>query len=125
MGTPQVIEILINNGADVNRTDKNGRTPLFAAIFARRLSIIKTLIDAGADVNHTDNTSHTAFHYAALSGNKWSANILLKNGALVYIKDKSLIYSDVEKAIEDYLVSIDMKDVNKNLLDRLRIYPHY
>jgi ankyrin repeat protein len=51
-GSHDVLEALIDAGADVNATDSNGFTPLIVgAVLADDPDIIATLIEAGADVD--------------------------------------------------------------------------
>ena len=47
-GHADIVHTLIAAGADVNKSNARGRTPLDAAIHYSRDSIIKALIEAGA-----------------------------------------------------------------------------
>ena len=50
------IELLLENGAEVNSRASDGRSPLSDALFHRcSIALIGTLIDYGADVNMTDS----------------------------------------------------------------------
>ena len=55
---------LIQNGADVNATDYNGKTALMRAAEAGRTQNVEILIDAGADIHAKDNKEWTALMYA-------------------------------------------------------------
>jgi ankyrin repeat protein len=46
----EVIDLLINKGADVNYSDKGGTTPLFIAVFLGRYEAVKLLLAAGARI---------------------------------------------------------------------------
>ena len=46
-----VVQILIEAGADPNKTDENGRSALNTAASKGHEDIVKLLIDAGADLN--------------------------------------------------------------------------
>ena len=48
-GNKEVVEILLNNGYNVNQIDNDGWTPLHYAASNRFEDIIKVLIDYGAD----------------------------------------------------------------------------
>lgn len=50
------MEILIANGADINRCDDWGDTPIHRAINYPSYNIVKFLIAKGADVNLQDKT---------------------------------------------------------------------
>ena len=47
-----VVELLVDHGADIEKTNESSATPLIAAVRANDLSVIRSLLDAGADVNH-------------------------------------------------------------------------
>ena len=60
----EIVEYLINAGADVNVKDESGNTPLmFAAktsdIYKSRVKLMQQLIDHGADVNAKNNVNET------------------------------------------------------------------
>ena len=71
-GHLQMVEALINAGADVNAENENdhwGTTPLHAAAHANQAGIAQLLIDHGAEVNAKDREGrtplfHTTFHKA-------------------------------------------------------------
>ncbi|KAK3103771.1 hypothetical protein FSP39_021748 [Pinctada imbricata] len=50
-GQTEVIEFLINKGAEVNKADKHGITPLLAAVWENHTSSVKLLLEKGADKN--------------------------------------------------------------------------
>ncbi len=62
-----LIDPLIKIGADVNRTDKNGCTPLF---YTKNVEVAEKLISYGADVNHEDNVGFTWLTSAVLTSSK-------------------------------------------------------
>jgi ankyrin repeat protein len=55
----QIVDFLIENGADVNAVDRNGRTPLFMCYRQKYSGIIEVLIANGADLNAVDNDTET------------------------------------------------------------------
>ena len=58
-GHHNIVATLIGAGADVNKADDTGATPLIAAAEAGHDNIVATLIGAGADVNKADDTAGT------------------------------------------------------------------
>ena len=47
-----VVQLLVDHGADIEKTNESSATPLIAAVRANDLSVIRSLLDSGADVNH-------------------------------------------------------------------------
>lgn len=72
----EVVELLLNNGANPNRCGASGTTPLMYAktkILNQKtpdLSLIKLLIDAGADSLRTDCHGKDVFFYIDIAGDK-------------------------------------------------------
>ncbi len=58
------LTFLIRSGADVNRTDPEGDTPLHVAVRNGHLNAIRRLIVAGADVNRPDGTGRLPLQIA-------------------------------------------------------------
>ena len=50
------VKFLVAKGADVNKADSQGWTPLQSAARQRQDNMIKLLIELGADVNRADDT---------------------------------------------------------------------
>ena len=67
-GHDNIVATLIGAGADVNKADDTGTTPLRAAAEAGHDNIVTTLIGAGADVNKADDTGTTPLRAAARAG---------------------------------------------------------
>ena len=64
------IDELLQKGADVNKIDSMGRTPLIRALESKfcNINTILKLVDAGADVNHEDSIGKTVLMYLLESG---------------------------------------------------------
>ena len=78
------ITSLLEGGANVHATDKDGETALHLAVKERYVEAIKRLLAAGANVNATDNQGETALHLAALRGHAAIVSRLLVAGADVH-----------------------------------------
>ncbi|XP_041360707.1 putative ankyrin repeat protein RBE_0220 [Gigantopelta aegis] len=50
-GDVAIIQLLLQNGADVNKNDSDGHAPIFYAIEAKNTLAVKTLIKYGADTS--------------------------------------------------------------------------
>ena len=78
----KAVEIVLNEGMDVNIPGKNNRTPLLWASLTASGKFIETLIDLGADVNAQRTDDKVASLYLAADWNNYMAvDILLKHGA--------------------------------------------
>lgn len=55
----EIILILINAGAEVNETDKNGDTPLHQAAYGGYGETARVLVNLGADVHARNNNGET------------------------------------------------------------------
>ena len=58
------IDILINEGVDINEGNVVQETPLITAIKFNKKNLIAHLLENGADPNHTDRDGNSAFFYA-------------------------------------------------------------
>ncbi|XP_068716989.1 ankyrin-1-like [Montipora capricornis] len=84
----KVIELVLNDGIDVNVAAKSNITPLLLASRMSSGVLIKTLIDLGADVNaQTAPGKQGPLGFAASSNNYMVARVLLEHRADANIKD--------------------------------------
>jgi ankyrin repeat protein len=78
----EMIDLLIAEGANVNRQNKGGRTPLiWASMRFGSTEVINTLIDAGADPNGIDPIGQPALLYSVLYGKPDQTKALVLRGA--------------------------------------------
>ncbi len=62
---PEVIDLLIKNGFDINIQDYEGKTPLICAVMSKKTDNVKTLLKyPQIDTNIKDNTQFAAMDYA-------------------------------------------------------------
>ncbi len=82
-GHPQTVEVLLENGADVNCVDASrfANAALDAAVAGNHPDVVRILLAAGADVNVRSRGGYTPLHKAVLSGNTGLARLLLEHGA--------------------------------------------
>ncbi|MEN6508850.1 MAG: ankyrin repeat domain-containing protein [Smithella sp.] len=62
-GTPDVVKLLIDKGADVNAADKKGTTPLMLAVKSNSIPKVEILLERGADIHLLDKKKKTAKSY--------------------------------------------------------------
>ena len=67
-GTVENVKLLLEVGADPNRPDKAGHTPLLVAVKKRRSEAVKLLIEHGAEPDSTDPAGRTAMQLARRYG---------------------------------------------------------
>ena len=80
-GYPELVGLLLDHGADVNRRSEDGRTALMVAAWNGHDYIVRYLISRGADVNIRNEESWTALTHAAWKGHQQIAQTLLDHGA--------------------------------------------
>ena len=88
-GQEQVVELLINRGAEVNATSEiGGWTPLHMAASKNHIQVVSFLIKKGADEDAKAIIGGwTPLHWAALEGHKDIVELLIKLGANINSKD--------------------------------------
>ena len=74
---------LIELGADVNKQDKDGNTPLMIALQEGDIDIVEDLLKNGADV-YADNWGMTVLDFAIQSGDPKKVKLLLDYGLRIY-----------------------------------------
>ena len=80
-GHINMVQLLLNGGADPNRANRHGRTPLQVAAWNGRAVVVRILLDRGADPNKADRNGSTPLHDAAWKGHKYVIPLLLNRGA--------------------------------------------
>lgn len=88
-GHIEVVKFLIENNADINKSDNCGYsyTPLHQACRKGHLEIVKLLLERGADINVTDRNGATPLHLIFKKGYKDIAHLLIENKANLSIAD--------------------------------------
>ncbi len=81
LGHRDIIRLLVRLGADINRPNAAGDTPLLQAISQGNRVLAKHLIAQGADVNLPDSTGKTPLQRAETLHNENLIRLLKRNGA--------------------------------------------
>lgn len=80
LGNLEALKIqLAEDGADADKQDSNGITPLSWAALTGQLKAAELLLSAGADVNAKNRDGATALHSAAFLGHLSVVELLVKN----------------------------------------------
>ncbi len=82
LGKTEVLDVLIEGGADLNRRGKGTRTPLmWASMRFGTPEVINKLVDAGADPNLGDKGGQTPLLFSVLYGTPAQTKALIERGA--------------------------------------------
>lgn len=90
LGRRQAANVLLFQGADVNRTPKGGPTPLIAAAAAGHQDVVSMFLEAEADVNARTANAGTALTMASQGGHVIVAEKLLQAGADINVSVKGI-----------------------------------
>lgn len=71
-GSPDVIKLILDAGADVHQVVREGGSPLSMAVEAGNVEVIQLLLQAGANPNPTDGNVSVFWSFAP-------SNILFQN----------------------------------------------
>jgi hypothetical protein len=74
-GRADIVQLLSQNGADIERPDKDGRRPLWFAARGGHLAVVRLLIELGADVNAVDSCQTSALSEVTLILSNEVANV--------------------------------------------------
>ena len=117
----EVVQLLIDVGANVEAETKDLKTPLYWAAGAGRKDILEALVKNGARVDRTSSEKQTALFEAVGQGNKESVLYLLEQGVDVNACDKqgeTVLHESIrrdDRAITDLLLKHKADKTIKNL----------
>ncbi|MBU6339023.1 MAG: ankyrin repeat domain-containing protein [Rickettsiales bacterium] len=118
---PDVVKILLENGADVNAVDAEGWTPLMRASLASDSNIVALLLDSGADVNTLNNFKDSAIVHAAVSDCNQCLSVIFEKSTIVKTSD----VEGLKQQIHDAFViarnhdNRDAQTLLSNMLDNI------
>jgi hypothetical protein len=84
---PELVEILLREGASIYSASRFGTTPLMYALQDRSNESLTLLLKAGADPNAADKDGVTALMMAAIDGNDEAVRKLVRAGADLRARD--------------------------------------
>ena len=85
--TEQVLQLL-QEGADINATDKKGRTAVMAATYQNEVETVKALIQEGANINIQDNHLDNVILNSGANGNLEIVRLAIEAGADMTITNR-------------------------------------
>lgn len=106
-----IAKLLIAHGATIDIRDHDGETPLLVNTY--KFSIVKLLIDNGADVNIRSYSGRTPLHAVISNHNDDIAKLLIDNGADM----KEALHLTVKKGRRTTIKLLLSKGANINELD--------
>ncbi|XP_014616282.1 PREDICTED: ankyrin repeat domain-containing protein 27-like isoform X3 [Polistes canadensis] len=89
VGSLEIIQLLLDAGADVNVTTKvEGHTPLHLACSANKIQAVKIILDCGVcNINAKDSNGDTPLHLAIRNVNIRIVELLIRSGANTNIRN--------------------------------------
>ncbi|KAI0438486.1 hypothetical protein F4803DRAFT_565241 [Xylaria telfairii] len=82
------IHLLIDRGADISATNKDGKSPLYTAATCGQVEMVKLLIHHGANISATNKDGKSPLYAAATCGQVEMAKLLIHHGADVSATNK-------------------------------------
>ena len=76
-GHCDVVQLLIDNGADINQVNGNGNSALILGAICGHVKAVQLLLDHGADINHANSTELVPIFAAAMHGHAETATLLI------------------------------------------------
>ncbi len=120
----EAAKILIENGAEIDAMDSQGKTPLFWAINSGNenlINIARMLIDKGADVNIVTSTDETPLLVACKKGHAEVVRLLLKNnagtGTVEKTTNRTLLHLAAINGYGDIAGQLIKKGIDLNAVD--------
>ncbi|MEE9442099.1 MAG: ankyrin repeat domain-containing protein [candidate division Zixibacteria bacterium] len=80
---PDMVQLLLEYGADIEATDGVKRTPLILSVEGGDMQVVRILVENGADINAQAIRSYTALLWAARNGFEEMVNYLVDRGAAI------------------------------------------
>uniref|UniRef100_A0A5B7B3V9 Potassium channel n=1 Tax=Davidia involucrata TaxID=16924 RepID=A0A5B7B3V9_DAVIN len=112
------LKSLIRAGANPNKTDYDGRSPLHLAASRGFEDIIRFLIQEGVDINLSDNFGNTPLLEAIKNGHDRVASLLVKEGVSLNIDDAgNFLCVAVAKGDSDFLKRVLSNGIDPNSKD--------
>jgi ankyrin repeat protein len=99
-GHVEVVQMLLEDGANVDRAEEYGFTALHVAAANGHLDVCRLLLDWGATVDPLDEWQDTPLHLAAMRGHLSVVKLLVESGADVWLQNDSIATATEEAQSE-------------------------
>lgn len=86
-GHLDILQYLLQKGADKDKTTKKGATALHVAVMMGHFDVVQYLLDHGADIMKTMNEGITLLHLATYRGHAEVVSCLMRFGASLTARD--------------------------------------
>ncbi len=122
---PEIVQLLIDNGANINGRDIGGSTPLmYASQHTSNPEVIQLLIDSGANINGRDKNGYTPLMYASAHNfNPEVIQLLINNGANIDAmrenRDTALIIASFHNTPEVVEILVNLSEDRRVNWDRV------
>ncbi|XP_065928598.1 serine/threonine-protein phosphatase 6 regulatory ankyrin repeat subunit C-like [Magallana gigas] len=103
-GLNTTVQLLLENGADINLRINEGFTPLYVACHHGHISTVKLLIENGADINLCNEQGLSPLHNVCNHGRESILQYLIRNGANINLLSKEG-YSPLDLACKEGHIS--------------------
>lgn len=109
-GFLKIVTILINAGADINKTDNFGLTPLHQAIMSNYVDIVKHLVTSGANVSLLTDKKQNILHLASRFSSSEILNYLLQETDVDLAQkdqtDRTPLHYATKRGNKDIIISL-------------------
>src|SRR5258708_22890506 len=87
-GDVELVQVLLEHGADIEAQDDYGSTPIHLASFFGEVELVQVLLEHGAEIEARDNRRCTPIHLASDCGDVELVQLFLKQGADAEARDE-------------------------------------
>lgn len=110
-GIFEIVEVLIQFGADINKQDEDGDSALTLSSSHKNTNIAKLLLNNGANVDHADKNGITPLIIACLSNRVEMVQLLIHHKANINLQDRdgwtALMYTCIKNNINNMNILLD------------------
>lgn len=88
-GHASIVKLLIEKGARVEESNREGATALYVASRSGKLTCVRILLSHGANINAQQRNFRTPMHVAIMNSHDKVLQLLLKSGAKEDVRDRA------------------------------------